>query len=65
MDILLLTLIVFAVSMSVMGVGVIVRGKCLRGSCGGPEILSSDGEKITCSVCGRKKPARSVEEGVA
>lgn len=34
-----------------MAVGFIVRGRCLRGSCGGPEVLGPDGEKISCSDC--------------
>lgn len=34
-----------------MAVGVIFRRPCLRGSCGGPEVLGPDGEKISCSDC--------------
>ena len=52
MKTILLTIIVFAVAMGIMAVGVILCGRCLRGSCGGPERASGDG---TCGVCGRKK----------
>ena len=49
---------VFAVAATLIGlallamaVGVIFRRPCLRGSCGGPEVLGPDGEKISCSDC--------------
>ena len=36
-------------------VGVILRRPCLRGSCGGPEVLGPDGEPLTCATCPNRK----------
>lgn len=45
-----------AVIMLAMAVGVILRGKCLSGSCGGPKVTAANGELI-CGACGRtEKP---------
>jgi hypothetical protein len=56
MTIVVVTIAVFAVVMLVMAIGVIVRGKCLSGSCGGPKVVGDDG-KITCGTCGRQQQA--------
>ncbi len=55
MTTLLLTLAVFAFAMLIMAIGVIMRRPCLRGSCGGPEVLSPDGEPLTCATCPNRK----------
>lgn len=34
-----------------MAIGVMFRRPCLRGSCGGPEVLGPGGEKISCATC--------------
>lgn len=60
MTLLFLTLALFALVMLVMSVGVILSGRCLRGSCGGPAVLDGDGEPITCATCPNRK--RLVEE---
>ncbi len=60
MAILFLTLGLFALVMLVMSVGVIVSGRCLRGSCGGPAVLDGDGEPITCATCPNRQ--RLMEE---
>lgn len=61
--ILLFTLAVFAVAMLIMSVGVVFSGRCLRGSCGGPDVLGPDGEPLACATCPRRKeregPARA------
>lgn len=49
--ILLLTLAAFAFAMLIMAVGVLFSGRCLRGSCGGPEVLGADGESLSCATC--------------
>ena len=58
MALFLLTLggmaIVMAI-MAIMAVGVILDGRCLRGSCGGPDITSPDGESLACATCPRRK----------
>lgn len=52
--ILLITLAVFLVAMLIMSVGMIFSGRCLRGSCGGPEVLDGDGEPLSCAACPRR-----------
>lgn len=51
MPILILSVLVFAVVMAAMAVGVIFQGKCIRGSCGGEEIIGPDGELLNCETC--------------
>jgi hypothetical protein len=48
---ILLTIVVVAVTMFVMAVGAIFSSRCLRGSCGGPEVLDRDGTPLTCDTC--------------
>jgi hypothetical protein len=59
MTTLLLTLAVFAVVMLIMAVGVIMRRPCLRGSCGGPDVLGPGGESLTCATCPNRKRRES------
>ena len=51
MQILLLTISIFGIVVLIMSVGAIVQGKCLRGSCGGKEVWSADGELLNCDTC--------------
>ena len=51
MGLILLTVIVVALAMFALGVGAIFSNRCLRGSCGGPEVLGPDGESLTCDNC--------------
>ena len=44
-------IVVFAVGMLAMAVGAIFKRKCLRGSCGGPEVRDANGEVIACADC--------------
>ena len=37
-----------------MSVGAIFQGRCLRGSCGGPDVVDSDGESLACGSCPNK-----------
>lgn len=52
---MLMTLGVFALVMAAMAIGVIMSGRCLRGSCGGPEVLDAKGESLSCASCPRRK----------
>ena len=52
---LLFTLVVFALAMLIMAVGVIFKRPCLRGSCGGAEVLDPTGEPLTCATCPNRK----------
>lgn len=49
--IVLITLFAFLFAMLIMSVGVIFNRPCLRGSCGGAQVLDSDGEPLSCSTC--------------
>ena len=64
MNLLLLILVVagfFGVIIIVMAVGVIFRGKCIRGSCGGEAVIGPDGELLNCDTC----PVRKDREAIA
>jgi len=60
--ILLFTLTAFAVAMLIMAVGVIFSGRCLRGSCGGPDVWGPDGEPLSCATCPRRKEREEAGE---
>ncbi len=49
--ILILSILVFAVVMAAMAIGVIFQGKCIRGHCGGEEIIGPDGGLLNCETC--------------
>ena len=49
--VVLLTVVVMAIAMVGMAVGVLFSNKCLRGSCGGPEVIGPDGESRSCDTC--------------
>ena len=51
LPLILIVVALFALVMLGMAVGVLVQGKCLRGSCGGPDILDGNGESILCATC--------------
>jgi hypothetical protein len=44
-----------ALVMGAMAVGVLFQNRCLRGSCGGPEVLDPNGEPLTCATCPNRK----------
>jgi hypothetical protein len=58
----LLSLGVIGVAMLAMAIGVILSGRCLRGSCGGPDVTGPDGQSLRCASCPRNDEAQS--EGV-
>ena len=55
MVVALLAVLLIALLMLAMSVGVLVSGRCLRWSCGGPEALGPDGESLLCADCPRRK----------
>jgi hypothetical protein len=60
MALILLTIVVMSLAMLCMAVGAIFSNRCLRGSCGGPEVLGPEGESLACDTCPlRPPPARS------
>lgn len=66
MAILFLTLAVFAIAMLIMSVGVVFSGRCLRGSCGGPEVLGASGDPVSCAACPRRneREAKKAQAGL-
>ena len=46
--------------MAIMAVGVMLDGRCLRGSCDGPNAAGPDDESPACATC----PRRETEVGV-
>jgi hypothetical protein len=57
MQLVLLVIALMALVMLAMAVGVLLTGRCLRGSCGGPDILGPNGETLLCATC----PSRDSE----
>jgi len=59
MTLFLITAGLIALIMLAMAVGVIFKNRCLRGSCGGPEVLDPSGESVSCATCpNRTKPGQ-------
>ena len=55
MTVALLSVGFFAAAMAIMAVGVVFKNRCLRGSCGGPDVLDADGEPVNCGACLKRK----------
>lgn len=55
LPLVLLTVTVFVVAVLAMVGGTLLSGRCLRGSCGGPEALGPDGEPLSCATCPNRK----------
>ena len=55
MSVFLLVAGIMALAMLFMAVGVIFKRPCLRGSCGGPEVMGQDGVPISCVACPNRK----------
>ena len=55
MTLVILSFFTFALIMTLMAVGVIFSDRCLRGSCGGREIIGPDGELLNCDTCPVRK----------
>jgi uncharacterized protein len=59
--VILLSVAIVALVMLAMAVGTLFSNRCLRGSCGGPEVLSPDGQSLSCDTCPlRRKEQPSV-----
>jgi hypothetical protein len=55
--ILLATVAIVGIAVLGMALGVMTTGRCLRGSCGGPEVRLADGRSVSCADCpNRKRP---------
>lgn len=51
----ILTIVVIAAVMLGLAIGVMFRGRCLRGTCGGEGVIGPNGEVLTCDTCPRRK----------
>ena len=63
MGIILVTIAVFACVVLIMSIGVIFSGRCIRGSCGGEEIIGPDGELLNCDACPVRKEREARRHG--
>lgn len=58
---LLVTFVITAVALGVgmlaMAIGAITTGRCLHGSCGGPDAHDHDGNSIACANCPNRNQA--------
>jgi hypothetical protein len=63
MGLFLLTAAVIGFAMLIMAVGVIFKYPCLRGSCGGTDLLDGDGESLNCAACPRRRKAAAGDAG--
>jgi hypothetical protein len=55
--ILLATVAIVGIAVLGIALGVRTTGRCLRGSCGGPEVRLADGRSVSCADCpNRKRP---------
>lgn len=52
---IILTLALFGTAMLAMSVGVIFSNRALRGSCGGPDVVTGGGEVLSCGACPSKQ----------
>lgn len=60
--VLILSVAVIALVMLAMAVGAMFSNRCLRGSCGGPDVLGPDGQSLSCDTCplrGNPEPRES------
>lgn len=57
----ILSIVIVAIVMLLLGIGVMFRGRCLRGTCGGEGVIGPNGEVLTCDTCPKRK---EIEEEV-
>lgn len=65
MGIFIVTLAAFGVIALIMSVGVMFNGRCIRGSCGGEEIIGPNGELLNCDTCPVRKEQAARSPGHA
>ena len=46
-----LSLLAVGAAVAAMAVGVMFKRPCLRGSCGGREVVDARGERLSCATC--------------
>lgn len=59
MGLFLLTAGMIAGVMLIMAVGLLFKYPCLRGSCGGPDVVDAEGRSLRCNACPRRSMGRT------
>lgn len=59
----LLALGLIVVAVAIMSVGLLSKNRCLRGSCGGPDVLDAQGESLRCGACPRNDEVADMVDG--
>ncbi len=54
MSVVLLAIGFVGIAMAIMAIGLLSKNRCLRGSCGGPDVLDAQGESLRCGACPRR-----------
>ena len=63
MSTLLLAVALIGLAMAGMAVGLLSKNRCLRGSCGGPDVLDAQGESLRCGACPRNESGETAVAG--
>ncbi len=58
MELVLISAVIIGAAMVAMAVGVLFGNRCLRGSCGGPDVIGPDGESLACATCPHRSEDR-------
>ena len=61
MTLVLISIVVVAAAMLAMSVGVLFSNRCLRGSCGGPDVVGPDGDSLSCATCPNREKQDEAE----
>ena len=63
--VILLSICIIGLVMLAMAVGTMFSNRCLRGSCGGPDVLGPDGAALSCGSCPRRQVPQVVSGPVS
>ena len=64
LTVIILTIVIFALGMVGLSIGMIVRGRALRGSCHGPQPVGPDGRPVSCGHCDCRQEETTPSEPV-
>jgi hypothetical protein len=62
MTVVLLAAAFIGTAMAIMAIGLLSKNRCLRGSCGGPDVLDAQGESLRCGACPRRDEQAAVSD---
>ncbi len=63
--VMLFAFLFFGAIVVAMAIGVIFRGKCIRGSCGGEAMIGPDGDLLNCDTCPVRKDRERLSRGTS